>query len=202
MTPYNEVGIGMPSVFIKSYVAGLAEILEGISGKEFEEFIAELDRAYRREANIFIFGNGGSAATASHFACDMNKGVGHGKDKKFKVMCLNDNLPTLLAYANDVSYEDVFVEQLKNFMGEGDLVVGISGSGNSENVVRAVSYANERDMTTFGICGFGGGRLREVAQKSLVVNCGDMQKVEDAHLIIFHCAMQWFKAAYSAGPER
>ncbi len=103
---------------------------------EFEEFIAELDRAYRREANIFIFGNGGSAATASHFACDMNKGVGHGKDKKFKVMCLNDNLPTLLAYANDVSYEDVFVEQLKNFMGEGDLVVGISGSGNSENVVR------------------------------------------------------------------
>jgi len=182
----------MPSVFMNSYITRLAGILERINGKEFEDFIAELDRAYRQEASIFIFGNGGSATTASHFACDMNKGVGHGKSKKFKVVCLNDNIPILLAYANDISYNDVFMEQLKNFVQAEDLVIGVSGSGNSENIVRAVSYANERGIATFGICGFDGGSLKNVAQNSLVIDCDDMQKIEDTHLIIFHCAMQWF----------
>ena len=182
----------MPSVFMNSYITRLAEILEGINGREFEEFITALHKAYQKESNIFIFGNGGSATTASHFACDMNKGTGHGKSKKFKVVCLNDNVPILLAYANDISYDDVFVQQLKNFVRAEDLVIGVSGSGNSENIVRAVSYANERGIATFGICGFDGGSLKNVAQNSLVIDCDDMQKIEDAHLIIFHCAMQWF----------
>ncbi|MDY6973374.1 MAG: SIS domain-containing protein [Thermodesulfobacteriota bacterium] len=188
----------MPSTFINNYVTGLTIALEEISGKEFEDLISALDRAYRREANIFVFGNGGSGTTASHFACDMNKGFSCGKARKFRVMCLNENLPTLLAYANDVSYDDVFVEQLKNFMGEGDLVIGVSGSGNSENVVKAVSYASEYGAVTFGICGFGGGRLKDVAEKALVTTCDDMQKIEDIHLIILHCAMQWFEEAYKS----
>lgn len=102
----------------------------------------------------------------------------------------------MLAYANDVSYDEVFVEQLKNFMTRDDLVIGISGSGNSKNVLRAIEYANGNDGKTFGVCGFGGGKLKSIAQKSLVIDSNDMQKVEDTHLIIFHCAMQWLNANY------
>lgn len=184
----------MPAVFFKNYLLELTGIINMIDAKEFESLVGELASAYERQANIFICGNGGSAATASHFACDINKGVSFGKEKRFRVICLNDSIPTITAYSNDVSYESIFVEQLKNFMNEGDLLIGVSGSGNSENVLRAVRYANEIKAKTFGICGYGGGRLKGTAQKSLVVNSNDMQKVEDAHLIILHCVMQWFNA--------
>jgi len=106
------------------------------------------------------FAGGGSGATASHFACDINKGVCFGLPKRIKVICLNDNIPTIPAYANDVSYDDVFVEQLKNFLGAGDLVIGISGSGNSSNVIKAVEYANENEAVFAALTGFAGGRSR------------------------------------------
>ena len=99
----------------------------------------------------------------------------------------------LLAYANDVSYEDVFVEQLKNFLSPGDLVIAISGSGNSRNVLKAVEYANERGGRTFGICGYGGGLLKKACGKSLFLESMDMQKVEDAHVILIHCVMQYLR---------
>ncbi len=186
----------MSSDFLNKYFQDLATIFEGFHENRFGELVVEMDRAYQKDASIFVFGNGGSGSTASHFACDMNKGVSFGNDKRFKIICLNDNLPTLLAYANDVSYDDVFVEQMKNFIHTNDLVIGISGSGNSENVVRAINYANELGVSTFGICGFEGGRLAKSAQKALIVHSDDMQKVEDAHFIILHCAMQWFQKAY------
>lgn len=181
------------SIFLQNYLKELTNILNAINPKEFDDFIAELSNAYERQANIFICGNGGSASTTSHFACDINKGVSYGKDKRFKIICLNDNIPTMLAYANDISYSEVFVEQLKNFMVRDDLVIGISGSGNSENVLKLIKYANEHGGKTFGICGYGGGKLKEIAQKSFVINSNDMQKVEDMHMIVLHCAMQWFK---------
>lgn len=184
----------MPSVFFKNYLTELNNILSAIDTKEFEVFIEELAGAYERQSNIFICGNGGSAATAAHFVCDINKGVSFGKEERFRVICLSDNIPTLMAYANDVSYDSIFIEQLKNFMNINDLVVGVSGSGNSENVLRAIRYGNENGGRTFGICGCGGGKLKDIAQKSLVVYSDDMQKVEDAHLIIFHCIMQWFSS--------
>lgn len=183
----------MLSLFLKEYLMELNTILTGIDPKEFNDLIGELNEAYTRQANIFICGNGGSAATASHFACDINKGVSFGKGKRFRVICLNDNIPTMLAYANDVSYDDIFVEQLKNFMNSGDLAIGVSGSGNSENVLKAIEYGNKNGGKTFGICGYGGGKLKDTAQKSLIVHSNDMQKVEDAHLIIFHSVMQWFR---------
>lgn len=185
----------MPSEFLKNYFRELADLFNVINIKEFENFIEELTNAYQRQSHIFICGNGGSASTASHFACDINKGVSYGKDIRFKIVCLNDNMPTILAYANDVSYNDVFAEQLKNFMTKDDLVIGISGSGNSENVLRAISYGNDNGGITFGICGFGGGKLKDLAQKSIVINNNDMQKVEDLHLIISHCAMQYLRAS-------
>lgn len=184
----------MPSVFLKNYLSKLTGIINMIDAKEFESLVCELTSAYGRQSNIFICGNGGSATTASHFACDINKGVSFGKEKRFRVICLNDSVPTITAYSNDVSYDSIFVEQLKNFMNAGDLLIGISGSGNSENILRAVRYVNESGGNTFGICGYGGGRLKDTAQKYLVINSNDMQKVEDAHLIILHCVMQWFNA--------
>jgi D-sedoheptulose 7-phosphate isomerase len=184
----------MPIAFLKNYLLELTGIIKAIDAKEFESLVGELASTYEKQSNIFICGNGGSAATASHFACDINKGVSFGREKRFRVICLNDSIPTITAYSNDVSYESIFVEQIKNFMNEGDLLIGVSGSGNSENVLRAVRYANEMKGKTFGICGYGGGRLKDTAQKSLVINSNDMQKVEDAHLIILHCVMQWFNA--------
>ena len=181
----------MPSVFLRNYLTELSGILTTLNVKEFEDFMNELTSAYERGANIFICGNGGSATTAAHFTCDINKGVSFGKDKRFKIICLSDNIPTVMAYANDVSYDDIFVEQLKNFMNTDDLIIGVSGSGNSENVLKAVTYANEHGGRTFGVCGYGGGRLKDTARKSLVINSNDMQKVEDIHLVIFHCAMQY-----------
>jgi D-sedoheptulose 7-phosphate isomerase len=182
----------MPSQRLKKYFAELSEIFNSVSPKEFEHLVEELKAAYERQSHIFIFGNGGSASTASHFACDLNKGVSYGKDKRFKIICLNDNIPTMLAYANDVSYEEVFVEQLKNFMVKDDMVIGVSGSGGSKNVLKAVEYANNHGGKTFGVCGYGGGKLKQLAQKSLVIHSNDMQKVEDLHLIVLHCAMQHF----------
>jgi D-sedoheptulose 7-phosphate isomerase len=182
----------MPAVFLKNYLLELTGIINMIDAKEFESLVGELASAYEKQSNIFICGNGGSAATASHFACDMNKGVSFGKEKRFRVICLNDSIPTIMAYSNDVSYDSIFVEQLKNFMNAGDLLIGISGSGNSGNVLHAVRYANENDGETFGICGYGGGKLKDAAKKSIVINSNDMQKIEDTHLIILHCVMQRF----------
>ncbi len=135
-------------------------------------------------------GNGGSGSTASHFVCDLNKGCCLDLEKKFKVMCLNDNLPSLMAYANDMSYEAVFVEQLKNFFKEGDLVIGISGSGNSENVLQAIRYAGANGGKTAGISGYAGGKLADLVDIPFVARIDDMQKVEDVHMIIVHIIMQ------------
>jgi D-sedoheptulose 7-phosphate isomerase len=135
-------------------------------------------------------GNGGSGSTASHWACDLNKGCCLGLEKKFKTICLNDNLPTMMAYANDCSYDDIFVEPLKNFFQPDDLVIGISGSGNSQNVLNAIEYANEKGGRTIGLCGYEGGKLHDMVDLSLLAHVNDMQKVEDLHMIIVHISMQ------------
>ena len=185
----------MPMHYFKNYLVELHQALNKIDLKEFDLFLEELSGAFARKSQIFIFGNGGSASTASHFVCDINKGVSFKKTNKFKLICLNDNIPTLLAYANDISFQDIFVEQLKNLFNKEDLVIGLSGSGNSENVLKAIKYANEYDGKTFGICGRG-GKLVEIAQKTLIIQSNDMQKIEDIHLIISHCAMQYLNSNY------
>lgn len=173
------------------YLRGLNELLDIFPHEQFEEIAKVLLSAYDEGRYVFTMGNGGSGATASHFACDINKGCCLELDKKFKVICLNDNVPTILAYANDLSYKDIFVEQLKNFLQQGDVVIGISGSGNSENVIRAVSYAKEKGAKTIGLTGFNGGRLAQIVDIPFVVAVNDMQKVEDVHLIIVHMLMQY-----------
>ena len=172
------------------YCHGLNKALEGVPADSVEGFIQLLERACKEERQVFLMGNGGSGSTASHAACDLNKGVSYGRPVRFRAICLNDNLPTLMAYANDVSYEEAFVEPLKNFLRAGDLVIGFSGSGNSPNVLKAIEYANQHGAVTVGLSGFDGGKLARLARLSLLVPVHDMQKAEDVHLIIFHVAMQ------------
>lgn len=180
--PYNH--------FSYDYIEELKRDLDNFPHDHFERFIDAMMDAYREGQRIFVMGNGGSASTASHWVCDINKGCCLGKEKKFKMICLNDSISTMLAYANDHSYEDIFVQQLKNFFVPGDVVIGISGSGNSQNVLRAIEYANVNKGTTVGLCGFSGGRLYTMVDIPILVNAHDMQKVEDVHMIVAHMAMQ------------
>lgn len=131
-------------------------------------------------------GNGGSAATASHFVTDLVKGASYNRPLRFRIMALTDSMSTLSAYANDVSFECVFVEQLKNFARPGDLVMGISGSGNSPNVLRALEYANSLGCRTLALTGRDGGQLAPLAQLSIRVAEPHMGRIEDAHMIVCH----------------
>ncbi|MGD9010154.1 MAG: SIS domain-containing protein [Desulfobacteraceae bacterium] len=177
------------------YIDRLKTVLDAIDVVVFDRMVQAFLGAYERQARIFVMGNGGSGATASHMACDINKGCCIDLTNKFKMVCLNDNIPTMLALANDLSYDVVFEEQLKNQFTAGDMVLGISGSGNSDNVLRAIQYAAANDGQTIGWSGFGGGRLAELVDLALVVDSDDMQQVEDAHLIVAHMLMQAVHAA-------
>jgi D-sedoheptulose 7-phosphate isomerase len=172
------------------YRQDLKRALDAIPEDATDKFLQILESAYRDERQVFLLGNGGSGSSASHAAADLNKGVSYGREKRFRVMSLNDNLATLTAYANDVSYADVFVEPLKNFLNPGDVVIGISGSGNSSNVLKAIEYANRRGAITVGLCGYDGGKLAGLAQVPVHIPVNDMQKVEDIHMMLFHVAMQ------------
>jgi len=176
--------------FARQYLNGLNGLLDGFDTEAFDRIVNSILDAYSDEQAIFIMGNGGSASTASHFACDINKGCCLDLDKKFKVICLNDNIPTLLAYANDLDYASVFVEPLKNFFRSGDLVIGISGSGDSENVLRTIRYASENGGKTVGLTGYSGGKLGQLVDIAYVAASDDMQKIEDVHMIIVHMIMQ------------
>jgi len=158
--------------------------------QNFEKVVDIIFDAYLNRYSIFAMGNGGSASTASHFACDINKGVSNGAKNRFRMFCLSDNIPTMLAYANDQSYEDIFVEQLANLLNPNDVVIGISGSGNSPNVIKAIRYANDNSATSIGFTGFDGGELAKIASLSIIIPANDMQKVEDLHLILTHIIMQ------------
>ena len=142
--------------------------------------------AHARGANIFTMGNGGSGASASHAAGDFLKGASYGLDQRFKMICLNDNLPSMMAIANDIGWEDIFVEPLKNFLQPGDVVIGISGSGNSKNVLKAADYAKAKGATVIGMTGFKGGKLREVADISIHSDAMDMEVAEDVHMAVFN----------------
>ena len=147
--------------------------------------------ARNRGGTIYTMGNGGSAATASHMVCDFAKGASEClSGKKFRFECLCDNTPIVMAIANDICYEDVFVFQLRGKLQPGDLVIGISGSGNSENVLRAVRYAKEMGVPVIGMTGYSGGALRKIADYSMHVNVNDMQIAEDLHMVFDHILLR------------
>lgn len=145
--------------------------------------------------HIFVCGNGGSASTASHFACDILKGASYNRCQRFRIMALTDQLATITAYANDVSYDCVYVEQLRNFAQPNDLVMGISGSGNSPNVIRALEYANSIGCKTIALTGRDGGKLGPLAQLNIQVSAPHMGRIEDAHMIVCHMIGYYFMDA-------
>jgi len=172
--------------FPERYKADLLEAIQTIDLDRVARAIELLAQARKADHRIFVCGNGGSASTASHFVTDLVKGASFGRQKRFRIMALTDSLPTITAYSNDVSYECVFVEQLKNFAEPGDVLIAISGSGNSANVLRAVEYANSLGCRTIGLSGRDGGALGRIVGLNLQVSNQHMGRIEDGHMIILH----------------
>lgn len=172
--------------FIRSYLSELQTTLGAIPVEQVDGMIRTLAAARDRGAQLFVVGNGGSAALASHVAVDLGKCAVGADGRRFRVLSLTDNTPWITALANDVAYEEVFAEQLRNYAQPGDVLLAISGSGNSENVLRAVRYANSIGCHTLALAGFGGGRLRDEARECLVVQAAHMGRAEDAHLVVMH----------------
>lgn len=174
------------------YVGRFCEELGKVDPREVDRLSAAIYEAYCHGRFVFICGNGGSGANASHLCEDLGKSTLRPEDfdndamPRLKVMSLTDNTPYILAWANDEGYDRVFVEQLKNFAGPGDVLLAISGSGNSSNVLRAVEWANRKGLVTFGITGYSGGELKKIAKHGLHVPLDDMGMVESIHLVLFH----------------
>lgn len=178
--------------FASDYKRDLITALDTVDLDRVEELIEVFRKARAEDRQIFVFGNGGSAATANHFACDIVKGASYGRDKRFRIMALSEQVATMTAYSNDVGYESVFVEPLKNFARPGDIAMAISGSGNSENVIRAIAYANSIGCYTVGLSGMSGGRLRPSVDLSVHVPANHMGRVEDAHFFVCHMVCYHF----------
>jgi len=176
---------------MSKYIAMEIKAMEALDISQINQAINAILDARERNATIFIMGNGGSAATASHMAGDFAKGVSSSLGgKKFCFECLNDSIPIMTAIANDICYEDVFVFQLKGQLKKEDLVIGISGSGNSENVVRAIQYAKQIGTPTIGITGYSGGKVKELCDYSMHTEINDMQITEDMHMMFDHMIMR------------
>jgi D-sedoheptulose 7-phosphate isomerase len=168
----------------------LGGLLPGLAAQA--EFLGErLFRAFAANSSVFLIGNGGSASNASHFAQDLAKGTAPGLDaeRRLRAVALTDNASFLTALANDVGYERVFEQQLRTLARRGDLLIAISGSGNSPNVLRAVEWARDAGLETLGVTGFDGGKLRALADAGVHVACSDMGMCETLHAALFHCAM-------------
>lgn len=169
------------------YFAELQRVAADLPCDAIDQLAATLFKAYQSGRTVYTFGNGGSAALASHFACDLGKGTAYcNGGRRFRVLALTDNVSTVTAWANDSSYDDIFSEQLTNFIQVHDIAFAISGSGNSKNVLRALRAARHAGAITLGISGFRGGEMKALCDQCVVVPSDDMQIIEDLHLGIAH----------------
>jgi D-sedoheptulose 7-phosphate isomerase len=183
--------VAPPRTFATEYKTKLLRALETLDLESIGQAAEILREARDRNRHIFVCGNGGSASTASHFVCDMVKGASQ-RGPRFRIMALTDSLPTLTAYSNDVGYECVFTEQLKNFAQKGDVVIALSGSGNSPNVINALAYANSIGCQTIALTGRDGGKLGPLANLQIHVADPHMGRIEDGHMIACHMLCYYF----------
>jgi D-sedoheptulose 7-phosphate isomerase len=180
------------SLGVRPFLDRVGQELARIKPEEVQALADAIYACYQKQRMVFLVGNGGSGSNASHFCEDLGKGTLRRQDfendgkQRLRTLSLTDNMPYILAWANDEGFDRVFVEQLKNLASAGDLLIAISGSGNSPNVLRAVEWANRNGLVTFGCTGFSGGKLRTLAQKNLHVPLDDMGIVESIHLTAFH----------------
>jgi len=168
------------------YIASLQPVLADLAGVDFRQVEAILLHAREEGRNVFIIGNGGSAATASHMANDLNKGAAVAGQRRFRALALTDNVPLITAWANDTRYEQIFVEQMANFIRPGDVLIAISGSGNSPNIIAALEWARGEGAVTIGLTGGSGGRLLGLVDCCLLVPSNRMEQIEDMHLVLAH----------------
>ena len=172
----------------REYFAAYEQVLANLPYADIDKAIAEIMVAYGRGSSIFAFGNGGSAALATHLACDLGKGtiIGQNGHKRFRVLALTNNVPLITAWANDVCYEEIFAQQLRNFVVPGDLALAISGSGNSPNILRGLELARESGARTLGLTGFKGGKMKALCDVCVILPSDNMQIIEDFHLSVTH----------------
>ena len=170
----------------RGYFAELSQVLAGLPFGAIDQVAKILHRAYQDDRQVLLFGNGGSAALASHMACDLGKGMIVPERHRFRVLSLTDNVPLMTAWANDDNYHNIFAEQIRSLARPHDVAFAISGSGNSPNVLIGLTAAHEMGAITLGIAGFQGGRMKELCDACVVVPSSNMQLIEDAHLCISH----------------
>ncbi len=179
--------------FVTSYINDLKYSLDKLNPDRVDRIVDILWSAYLEDKQVFIMGNGGSASTASHFACDLSKGTVVEDKRRLRVMSLNDNMALVTALANDICYDNVYKEQLVNLVNPGDVVIALTASGNSSNILRAVEYAKEKEAISIGFIGFYGGKLKTIVDEMIVIDSTDYGCVEDTHLILAHMISHCFE---------
>lgn len=179
--------------FIKKYQEDIKSAINNLDTEVIDFVVKKIFQAYKENRQIFIMGNGGSASTSSHFACDLGKGTVIEGKPRFRVMSLNDNMALITAFSNDYGYEYVFVEQLKNLVNKNDVIIAISASGNSPNIVNGINYAKEKGAYIIGFSGFKGGELKSKADVCIHVRNDNYGQVEDIHMFLCHMISQNIK---------
>lgn len=187
-----------PAAFGRQYVAELQAVLDGLDYDAIARIVARLVRAYDEGRRVYTIGNGGSAATAAHLVCDLGKNTGSPTSPGLRVACLADNIPTLTALSNDHGYATLFIRQLTTILDPDDVVIAISASGKSPNIVDAIEAAKSRGATVIGLLGFDGGPARALCDDSLVIASFNYGQVEDAHLVVGHVLSQYLRQQFES----
>ncbi|GAB4468501.1 MAG: SIS domain-containing protein [Armatimonadaceae bacterium] len=172
--------------YVHDYFSTLKALLDAVDPAQIEQVVDILHECYRKDRRLVMCGNGGSGSTSSHMVCDFQKNIYLDGGKPFEAIALTDSPALIMAWGNDTNFENIFAGQARTWLREGDALIAISGSGNSANVLRAVEVANEVGAISIGFCGYGGGKLSEIAQVPIVIRKRNMQQVEDVHMILGH----------------
>lgn len=183
----------MYKALMDAYRKELIESINQVDEAQFQAFMEILLHAYREDKTVFILGNGGSAATANHFVCDFGKNAVQGERRRFRVLSLSDNVEKITALGNDIAFEEIFRQQLINLMRDGDVVIAVSASGNSPDVVRALEYAREHEARIVSLAGFEGGKVRELSDVCMVARMNSYERIEDIQMMILHMAVCFMK---------
>lgn len=178
---------------LDGYKENVIELIHRFDTKKLLEIIKILEKGRRDNKRIFIFGNGGSATTANHFVCDFGKNAVNGDTGRIKIISLCDNLATITAYGNDFGYGTIFEERLKNLMEDGDIIIAISASGNSSDIINGVEYAKKRNGYIISMTGFNGGKLKGLSNLNINIDSNIIEQVEDVHLMLEHMIVYYYK---------
>ena len=178
--------VGITRRFITDYLNDLTTLIDGIDAAQIENMVEALLVAWRGGRRVLMMGNGGSSSSVSHIVNDMQKNIHLEAGRPLRALCLSDCTPLMMAWANDTAWENIFAPQIECWAEPGDVVIGVSGSGNSMNVINGILAANHAGAATFGLAGYGGGKLKDAAHHCLVVPCDNMQRIEDVHMVVLH----------------